>query len=121
MYTKAAKQTAEFLVKRRHILNITSQSAQFEFIEHHIHNDTYVESQRGKEERKMPKVTDTQQAEQRRKFWEQEEEFESQKLSERATLPMMTQRMERECSPDSDTFLKVHVVEVHADIVSTII
>lgn len=66
-----------FLVKRRHILNITSQNAQFEFIERHIQNDTYVKPERGKEERKMPKVTDTQQAEQRRKFWEQEEEFES--------------------------------------------
>jgi hypothetical protein len=78
MYIRAAAQTAEVFVKRRHIQNIKLQSDTLEFIERCTHNDSYVESGSGKDEGEMPKVVDTQHAEQRRKFWEQEEKFESQ-------------------------------------------
>jgi hypothetical protein len=74
-----------FLAARRHILNLTSQSAQFElFIKRNV------ESEGGEEDRKIPEVQNTQQAEQRKKFWEQEKEFEAQvdynKLSEAERL-----------------------------------
>jgi hypothetical protein len=78
MYVRTAAQIAEVFVKRRHIQNLKLQSSQFEFIERCNHSDSYVESESGKEERDMPKVMDTQQAEQRRKFWEEEKKFESQ-------------------------------------------
>lgn len=68
-----------FIGTRRHILYLTSQSTQFKlFIRRHVTNGSNVKSANINEGGKMPDVQDAQQAERRRKFWELENEIESQ-------------------------------------------